>query len=100
MPDSIESGIFGSLAAQLELLEDRGVATEVGAFQVVEQLPAAGRHGDKAAAGVKVLAVVAQVLGEVFDACGEQRDLHFGGAGVVFVGTEFLDDRCFIDDGF
>lgn len=46
---------------------------------------------------MKVLAVVAKVLGEVLDAGGEQGDLYFAGAGVVFVRTEFLDDCCLVD---
>ena len=33
-----------------------------------------------------------EVRSEVLDACGEQGDLYFAGSGVVFVGTEFLDD--------
>ena len=90
---------FFCLAAQFELFEDRGVAIEVGALQVVEQLAATGRHGDQAAAGVEVLAVFPEVLGEVFDARGEQCDLHFGRAGVILVGTELFDDFCFINCG-
>ena len=45
---------------------------------------------------MKVFTVFTEVLSEVLDACGEQGDLHFAGSGVVFVGTEFLDDFCFV----
>jgi hypothetical protein len=41
---------------------------------------------------VVVLAVLAQVGGEVVDALGEQRDLHAGAAGVLGVGAEPRDD--------
>ena len=38
------------LSAKLELFEDRGVAIEVGALQVVEELTTASGHCDEAAA--------------------------------------------------
>lgn len=101
MPDSrLSSPAFVRvmyLSAQLELFENRSVAIEVSALEVVEQLTSACGHGDESAARVKVLAIFAKVLGEVLNACSEQRDLNFRGAGVVFIGTEFLDDFCFIE---
>jgi hypothetical protein len=39
---------------------------------------------------VVVLALLAQVLGEVVDALGEQRDLHLGRAGVRLAAAELL----------
>src|SRR5579875_1881429 len=49
--------------------------------------PAAGRP----AARVVVLAVHAQVLGELVDALGEQGDLNLGAPGVGRTGPELLD---------
>jgi len=100
MPDSaweVRHWKVFSLSAKLQLLEDRGVAIEVGALEIVEELTTASGHSDEAAAGVEVLAVVAKVLGEVLNAGCEKRDLHFARAGVLLVGTEFLDDCCFVD---
>jgi hypothetical protein len=37
-----------------------------------------------------VLLVGAQMLGELVDALGEQRDLHTGVPGVLLVGAELL----------
>ena len=88
-----------NLAAQLQLLEDRRVAIEVRTLQIIEELTTTGGHCDQTTAGVEVLAVVAQVLGEVLHPCGEQGDLYFAGTGVLFIGTEFFDDRCFINTG-
>ena len=51
------------LSAQLELLKNRRVTIEVGAFEVIKELAVTGRHGDQSTAGVKVLAVGAQMLG-------------------------------------
>ena len=59
------------------------------ALHIVEELTAAGRHLQKTAARVEVLAMRAQVLGQVIDPGGEQRDLHFGLAGILLVDLEF-----------
>lgn len=102
MPDSaweVRHWKVFRLSAKLQFLEDRGVAIEVGALEIVEELTAASGHSDEAAARVEVLAVVAKVLGEVLNAGCEKRDLHFARAGVLLVGTEFLDDCCFVDCG-
>ena len=63
-------------------LDERAVALEVVALQVVEQPAALADEHQQAAARVVVLAVLAQVLGELVDARGQQRDLDLGGAGV------------------
>src|SRR5437899_7516804 len=39
-----------------------------------------------------VLLVRLEVLGEVEDALGQERDLHLGRAGIALVGAELLDD--------
>ena len=53
--------------------------------------PMAG-HLKKAAAAVEVLAMRAQVLGQVIDPGGEQRDLDLGRAGILIVGLVLSDD--------
>jgi hypothetical protein len=47
---------------------------------------------EKAAAAVKVLAMRAQVLGQVIDPGGEQRDLDVAGAGILLVSFVLGDD--------
>jgi hypothetical protein len=42
-----------------------------------------------------VFAVLAQVLREMVDLLGEQRDLHFGGTGVPLVPLVRFDDFAF-----
>ena len=54
MPDPVLNKVrhvwFRNLSAKLQLFEDRGVAIEICALQVVEQLTAASCHCDEAAA--------------------------------------------------
>ena len=81
-----------ALAAQAELRDKGAVALQVGSLQVAEQATALADHLQQATAGVVVLAVVAQVLGELVDALGEQRDLDLGRAGVA-AGAPVLADQ-------
>lgn len=60
-------------------------------LDVIEQFAAAAGHGDQPPAGVIVLAVDFQVLGEMGDPGGKKSDLHFGGAGIFLVDFELLD---------
>ena len=81
------------LAAQTELADQSLVAGRILAVQVVEEAAALRNELEKAAAGVVVLDVALEVPGQVDDALGEDRDLHFGGAGVAGLGGVFLDER-------
>ena len=46
---------------------------------------------------MEVFTMRAQVLGQVIDASGQERDLDFGRAGILFVSFVFLDDFGFND---
>src|SRR5438128_8126305 len=78
-------------ATQAELGDEGAVAVDVGALEVAEQAPALADHHQQPAARVVVLAVRAQVLGQVVDALGEQRNLDLGGAGIAILATELAD---------
>src|SRR3954452_19594886 len=82
------TGKAALLAAQAELADQRAVALEVLLLQVVEEPAAAADQHQQPAARVVVVLVLAQVLGQVVDAAGQQRDLHLGGPGVVLVAAE------------
>lgn len=86
-----------ALLTEIQLLEQLVILGQVVPLQVVEELATAGGHLQKPAARVEVFAVRAQVLGQVIDASGEQRDLDFGRTGILFVGFVFLDDFGFND---
>ena len=84
------------LSAEVELLDD-GLVAPVGVlFEVVEKLTAAARHFEESAAGVEVLAVGPQVLGEVADPCGEQSNLHLTGTCVLVVDLVVFNDFDFV----
>ena len=87
----------GWLLAEAELLEELVILRQVVALEIVQQLAAAGGHLEEATAAVEILAVRAQVLGQVIDPGGEQRDLDLGRAGVFVVDFVFGDDFGFGD---
>ena len=73
------------------------ILRQVVALEIIKQLAAARGHLKEAAAAVEILAVRAQMLGQVIDASGEQRDLDFGRAGILIVDFVFGDDFRFCD---
>lgn len=85
------------LLAQVELLEELGVFRQVVALDVIKQLPSSAGHGDQAAAGVKILPVGPEVLGQRVDPRREQSDLDLAGAGVRIVDFELRDDVLFLN---
>ncbi len=73
---------------QAELANERAVALEVAALKIVQEPAPAPDEHQQPAARVVVLAVRAQVLGELVDPLGQQRDLDLGLAGVHAVIAE------------
>src|SRR5262245_16457659 len=69
-------------AAQPQALDQRLVAIGAGPPYVVEQPPALTHQPQQAAAGVVVLLVLLEVLREIVDPLGQQRDLDLRRAGV------------------
>ena len=78
------------LLAQVELFEDDLVAVGRGVLEVIEEGAAFCHHHEEAAAGGMILDVGLEVLGELVDALGEERDLHISAAGVLLVDLEAL----------
>lgn len=62
---------------------------------VLEQPLALPNHFEQPEPGVVILAVGFEVVGQVVDPAGEQRDLDFGRAGVALVHSEVGDDGLF-----
>src|SRR5690606_14453025 len=73
--------------------DQRLVAGLVDALDIVEQRTTGLHQLQQAAAGMVILAVVLEVLGEVVDALGEDRDLHLGRTGVALLGGIFGNER-------
>src|SRR5579884_42841 len=80
------------LSAQTETLDQRAVALDVLGGQVLQQPAALTHQLVHAAAGVVVVLVRLQVLGQVVDPLGQQRDLDLRGAGVTFGGAVLGED--------
>ena len=76
-------------------MQELVILRKIVLLQIIEQLAAAACHLQEAAATVKVLAVGAQVLGQMIDASGEERNLDLGRTGVLVVGFVFGDDFWF-----
>ena len=68
------------------------------ALQVIQKLATTTGHGEEAAAGMEVLAMDPQVLGQVTDPGGQQGDLDVAGAGVLLMGLIPSDDILFFGD--
>ena len=93
------------LTTQAQTLDQGLVAFAVFLFQISQQTAAGVDHFKQATTGVIVVLVCLEVLGQVFDACGQQGDLHFRGTGIVRnateIGHDFLGINChfiYLDD--
>src|ERR1700761_2084561 len=81
-----------ALLAEAELFDQSAVALEVASLEVVQEATAFADQHQQATPRVVIFALLAQVLGEVVDALGEQRDLDLGGPGVLLVCAELRGD--------
>ena len=78
--------------AGTEFLNQRPVFGDIFFLQVFDQVPTLADQLEQTAAGVVVLGVGLEVLGQVENALGKQSDLHFARAGVGLVRLEFFND--------
>ncbi len=88
-----------ALAAKVQLLQQLVILRHVMPLEIIEELATAGSHLQEPAARVEILSVRAQVLGQVIDASGQERDLDFGRAGILIVSFIGGDDLWFNDCG-
>src|ERR1700760_2734822 len=80
------------LPAQPETLDKRTVAGDVLLRQVLQQSPAAPHEEQQATAAVVVMLVHLEVLGQVIDPAGQQRNLDFRRTGVTLSGGVLRHD--------
>src|SRR6185312_2517014 len=83
--------VNGELAAQAELLDEGAVALEIVLLQVVQKATATADELQQPATRVVVVAVRAQMLGQLVDPPGEHRDLHLRRAGVGLAAAVLRD---------
>ena len=84
--------LFSNLLTDTQLGDQGTIALDVLLHEVVEQAAALTDHLVQAAAGVVVLRVLLEVLGELVDALGENGDLDLGRTGVAGMGCVLLND--------
>jgi hypothetical protein len=73
------------LLTYAEALDEIGVALGVFALEVIEQPPTLAYQFQQSPAGVMILCVDLEMLGEVVDPLAEERDLNFRRPGVAVV---------------
>lgn len=78
-----------ALLTQTEFADDRAVPLDIVHLQVVEQLLTLTYQGHQGLGRAMVLFVRFQMLCEVIDARGEQRDLALRNTGIL-IGTPVL----------
>ena len=83
------------LLSEVQACDDRSVTLDVLLFEIVEQATALTDHFQQASARVMILLVEFEVLIEVVDALGEQRDLNLGRTGVTLVQGIRFDEFLF-----
>src|ERR1041384_4664892 len=81
-------------AANSEFFDQPFVALLVGAPEIIKQLTTLRHELEQPAARVVVLDVRLEMLGEVVDPFGQDRDLHLGRSGVAGLRGIGLDDFC------
>src|SRR5690348_576974 len=80
------------LFTQTESPDDLLVSRAVGAREVLEQMVALADHLQQPATRGVILLVRAEVLGQLVDARGQDRDLHFRRTGVFIVNLVIRDE--------
>ena len=92
------------LVPQSQFLDELPVSVDVRALHVVEEATASSDHLEEATTAVVVLFVGAEMVVQIVDAIGEDRDLNAGGTAVRLVRAVLFDGRCFVeghcDSGF
>src|SRR5271156_5021740 len=80
-------------AADAQTLDEGLIARLILLLDVVEKRSPLRHHLEEAPAGMVVLDVRFEVAGQVGDALGENRNLHFGRPGVADFQTILIDER-------
>jgi hypothetical protein len=90
-------GVKAVLVTEPQFLNYQAVRLDIGPPQVVQQSATLAYHLQEAAATVVIFAVLTEMIREVVDALGQDRDLNLCRPGVSLVGTVLLNCRCFVE---
>jgi len=88
-----------SLLADAEFLNDSLVATGVVFLQVIQQAAAPADHHQQPTARCMVLFVRFEMLRQLANTLAEDRDLHFGTAGIAVMRPVGIDNGLFLLSG-
>ena len=80
------------VVADTELLDEFAVFEDVAVLDVDEQATTLTNEHEQTAARVVILGVLFEVLGEVADALGEDRDLNFSATRILSI-LAILSDK-------
>ena len=80
--------------AQFELFRDGLVTADVLALEIFEQAAALADHHQQSTAGAVIFLVGLQMLSQMVDPVGQQRDLDIGGAGVFSMHFKLFNRLC------
>ena len=83
-------------AAEAEVCNDLAVALNVNTLDVVEHATATADDHQESTTAVVILLVHLEMLREVGDALGHERDLHLGGPSVGVVNPVVFDGLCLV----
>jgi hypothetical protein len=81
------------LVTEPQFLNDLAVRLDIRPPQIVQQSATLAYHLQEAAATVVVFAVITEMIREVVDALGQDRNLNLGRPSVALVNAMLLD-RC------
>ena len=85
------------LVAQPQVLNQLTVRIDIRPSQIVQEPATLAYHLQEATTTVVIFAVLAEMVREVVDALGQDRDLNLGGPGIALVGPVLLNRGCFIE---
>src|SRR5262245_790944 len=98
-PSELETRLIARVLADSEPVRQDSVSLRVLLPEVFQEAAAPTDEHEQAAAGVVVLLVGLEVIGQPVDPLGEKRDLHFRRASVAVVRLELLDETLLLVDG-
>jgi hypothetical protein len=87
---------LGTLAANAEFLDQVQISLAIALGNVAQQAAAAANHLQQATAGHKVVLIGLQMLGDFFDALGQNSDLGASATGIFCVRLRALDGGSFL----
>lgn len=88
---------MSELVPEAQGLDDLPVVVDIRALQVVEETAPLSHHLEEPTTSVVVLFVGAEVVRQIIDALGEQRDLNASRSTVSLMRPIFLDGRAFFE---